>query len=48
MSESKKITIQVYIDCGNIYKYEVASPESAREHCSAIIQTGTGIPRKGR
>jgi predicted SnoaL-like aldol condensation-catalyzing enzyme len=35
-----KFTIQVYLDDGRIFEYEVDSPDKAREHASAIINTG--------
>jgi len=33
-------TIQIYIDNGNVYEYEVPSEEAARDHCHAIVMTG--------
>jgi hypothetical protein len=35
-----KFTIQVYLDDGRIFEYEVDSPDKAREHASVIINTG--------
>jgi hypothetical protein len=35
-----KIGIAVYIDDGNVFEYDVDSPTSAREHVTAIINTG--------
>jgi len=32
--------IQVYLDSGRMFKYEVESPEKAREHHHAIITKG--------
>jgi hypothetical protein len=42
MNEETKeaYTIQVYVDHGVVYEYEVESPEKVREHASAIIETG--------
>lgn len=34
------MVIEVYLDDGRIYKYEVPSAEKAREHCSAIVNGG--------
>ena len=34
------ITVQVYLMCGIVHEYQVASPASAREHADAIIQRG--------
>lgn len=34
------IKIAVYIDNGNVFEYDVDSPEKAREHASAIAATG--------
>jgi hypothetical protein len=34
------MVIEVYLDDGRIYKYEVASADKAREHCAAIVATG--------
>lgn len=35
-----KITLAVYIDDGNVYEYDVANAAKAREHASAILNTG--------
>lgn len=32
--------IQVYLDDGRVFEYNVGSPDKVREHCSAIISTG--------
>lgn len=32
--------IQVYLDDGRVFKYEVANENKAREHAAAIIATG--------
>ena len=37
---SKKFTIEVYINNGLKFQYDVDSPESVREHAAAIIQSG--------
>ncbi len=36
----EKFTIQVYLDDGRIFEYDVVSAEKVREHASAIIKTG--------
>lgn len=33
-------TIQVYLDDGRVFEYEVATPEKVREHAHAIVMTG--------
>lgn len=33
-------TVQVYLDNGIVYEYDVNSPEKVREHADAIIKTG--------
>jgi len=37
---SKKIVIGVYLDCGNVYEYEVETEEQAREHAYLITKNG--------
>jgi hypothetical protein len=32
--------IEVYLDDGRVFSYQVRTPEKAREHAHAIIQTG--------
>lgn len=32
--------VQVYLDDGRVFEYEVANEEKVREHASAIIATG--------
>lgn len=32
--------IQVYMDDGRVFSYDVESPEKVREHADAIIKTG--------
>jgi hypothetical protein len=39
-SHNQKFTIQIYVDHGVVYEYEVDSPEKVREHASAIVETG--------
>lgn len=34
------ITIQVYLDTGNVYSYNVATEAIAREHANSIVSTG--------
>jgi hypothetical protein len=34
------VSINVYIDTGNVYHYEVDNEVKAREHADAIIKTG--------
>lgn len=34
------VKIQVYVDTGNVFQYEVESEDKAREHAEAIIRTG--------
>jgi len=36
----KTTTVQVYLDSGNVYGYEVSSPSKGREHAAAIIASG--------
>ncbi len=38
--ESKGYTIQVYLDHGVVFEYEVDSPEKVREHAASIIKGG--------
>jgi hypothetical protein len=38
--QTQKFEIQVYLDDGRIFYYEVNSTEKVREHTSAIIATG--------
>jgi len=38
--KSNKRVIEIYLDNGVIFSYEVDSPEKVREHASAIIKTG--------
>jgi hypothetical protein len=33
-------TVQVYLDDGRVFNYEVADQWKAREHASAIVQSG--------
>jgi len=33
-------TVEVYLDDGRVFSYEVKSEEKVREHASAIIKTG--------
>lgn len=33
-------TIHIYLDDGRVFEYEVSNPDKAREHASAIINTG--------
>lgn len=33
-------TVQVYLDNGIVFEYDVASPEKVREHADAIIKGG--------
>lgn len=40
MKTNNKFTIEVYMDNGVVYSYEVASPDKVREHADAIIKTG--------
>lgn len=40
MKNKDKYTINVYLDDGRVFYYEVGSADKAREHCSAIISTG--------
>jgi hypothetical protein len=37
---AKKVTIQVYLDDGRVYTYDVGNTDKAREHATAIIQGG--------
>ena len=37
---SDQIVIAVYLDDGRVFEYEVSSPDKAREHTFAIVQTG--------
>lgn len=39
-NQTDKVKIQVYIDTGVVFEYEVNSPEKAREHMAKIITTG--------
>jgi hypothetical protein len=32
--------VQVYVDTGNVFQYDVESEAKAREHAAAIIATG--------
>ncbi len=32
--------IQIYLDTGNVYEYEVSDPMKGREHAAAIIASG--------
>ena len=32
--------VQVYVDNGVVYEYEVSDPNKGREHAAAIIKTG--------
>ncbi len=32
--------VQVYLDDGRVFEYEVSNEEKVREHCSAIIAGG--------
>jgi hypothetical protein len=34
------LKIQVYVDTGNVFEYEVGNEAKAREHAAAIIATG--------
>lgn len=34
------VEIAVYVDNGNVYEYSVHNENTARDHASAIIQTG--------
>jgi hypothetical protein len=34
------VKVQVYIDTGNVFEYEVTDEAKAREHAAAIIATG--------
>jgi hypothetical protein len=36
----KQCVVQVYIDNGTVYEYDVKSPKAAREHADAIIKGG--------
>jgi len=36
----EEYTIQIYVDHGVVYEYEVESAEKVREHASAIVETG--------
>lgn len=38
--EAKKFTIEVYLDDGRVFTYDVANESKVREHSSAIINTG--------
>ncbi len=33
-------TVQVYLDDGRVFEYEVPTPEKVREHSHAIVMTG--------
>lgn len=35
-----KAKINVYVDTGNVYSYEVSNEASAREHADAILKNG--------
>ena len=37
---ANKIKLSVYLVNGNVYEYEVASQDKAREHSAAIVATG--------
>lgn len=37
---ASKFTIEVYIEDGRVFEYDVDSADRAREHCAAIAQTG--------
>lgn len=34
------MTVEVYIDDGRVYSYEVANADKAREHAAAIVRYG--------
>lgn len=36
----KKYTVEVYLDDGRVFMYDVGSPEKVREHAFAIVTTG--------
>jgi len=38
--DEEKFTVQVYIDNGVVYEYDVASAHKVREHADAIVKTG--------
>lgn len=40
IEKDKKYQIQVYLDNGNIYEYDVKGYHSAREHSAAIVKDG--------
>ena len=33
-------TVQIYLDDGRVFEYEVSDPNKGREHASAIINSG--------
>ena len=35
----KKYTVQVYIDDGRVFEYDVENSEKVREHAAAIVKT---------
>ncbi len=37
---SDKYTVQVYLDNGLVFEYDVASPAKLREHAAAIVKDG--------
>jgi hypothetical protein len=38
--ENQKRTLEIYLDNGVVYSYEVASQQKVREHAHAIVMTG--------
>lgn len=40
MFEDPKVTVQVYLDNGLVFEYDVKNQASAREHADAIVRTG--------
>ena len=40
MSKEDKYNVEVYLDDGRVFEYEVESAEKVREHASAIIKGG--------
>jgi hypothetical protein len=38
--ENQKRTLEIYLDNGVVYSYEVASQQKVREHAYAIVMTG--------
>ena len=38
--KNKQYPVEIYLDDGRVFFYQVTAPENVREHCAAIVKGG--------